>query len=357
MAQINQPVAFLTEALEAVDQLDAARAALRGREADEAQSEAELTALKKQIEKEKAQTLKSRRNEVAAQFDDQLKQNEMAIREVNDKRSKARSEGVSARISEQTAPLYAIHEKLEKELKELFRAARVPGFCRSRLYYTLFMPRGAGEILTVLLLFLLLFLALPFFVNWLIPGEALWHWLVIYPLDIVIFGGLYLSVANATKGRHGEAIRAGRKLRSQIRDNEREIRKLSGRIRKDKDDTLYNLQAFDEKLAKLNENRQGISQEQAAALQQFDTETKLVLTEEIDNRYREALAALSDKHTADTRAREAAAEAVQSGQTALTNAYSQYIGAEYMKHDSLVRMLELLQSGEAKTVSEAAEKL
>lgn len=357
MAQLNQPAAFLTEALAAVDQLDADRAALKERETAQKQYAEELAALKKQVEQEKSQLLKARRGEVEAEFDAQLKNSAKALREVTEKRNQARSEGVSARIDQQSEPLLAVHEKLEQELRELFRAARTPAFCRSRLYYTLFMPRGFGEICTALLLFLLVFLALPFFVNWLVPGDAPWHLLVIYPLDILLFGGLYLAVANATKGRHGETIRAGRKLRSQLRDNERETRKLARRIRKDRDDTHYDLKEFDEKLAKLNGTREEISRRKDAALHQFDTETKLILAEETDSRYREAFSALSERLRTETEAREKAEATVLAEQTRLTQTYGQYIGAAYMKHDSLSRMLALLQSGEAKTISEAAEKL
>ena len=354
-AQLSRPKEFLAEALAASDQLDADKQELERLSQSEATLEAELDAFRKRIQKEKAQTIKSRRTDVENGFDAQLKEADAAIRVISDKRQKARDRGVNARITEQTGPLRAAHKKLEQELRELYRANKVPAYCAGRLYSVWFMPSGAGEWFLSLMSFLIVFLGLPFLINWLIPGEARWHLMVVYPLVVLVFGAPYLAVANATKGKHGEALRTGKKIQAKMRANERETRRMKKRIRSDEDDSLYDLKSFDDSLTKETQNREQILKKKEESLNRFDTVTQTVLADEIDSRYREALAALIGKTAQETQQRSEMAQRVSEESAALMEAYGQYIGAAFMNHDSLTKMLSLVESGAAGSVTEAAE--
>lgn len=273
-SETGQPLSGLSQLEKELSDLSAERDALKSRQ----------TALEKRISRERDELIGAKRKEVAGEFDRQLRAADNDIRSMTEKRQKARAQGVKARIAERTDPYRAEQKELRTKLTNLFRDRHVPAFLRSGWFYALTMPSGFSEYLTALLCFLLVFGVIPFVANILIPGSAVWHWVVIYLVVIVVFGGIYLFLSNQ-KVRYLETVREGRVLRSAIRSNQKQIKKISGAIRRDRDDTVYDLRAYDDMLSKRNQEREEISLKRAQALEQFDAVTRNVLSDEVRQKY------------------------------------------------------------------------
>lgn len=246
----------------------------------------------KELEKEREHTVKEKRREVAGQYDKQLKEVAAQIKNVNDERSKMRSQGVKARIENETASLSAENKEQNKMLTNLFKDNHVPAICRTGAFYIYTMPHGIAEVVTALLSFAAVFGILPAVIHSFIKEPAFWHWIVIYLLDILIFGGIYVFL-NSLKTKHFELVKQGRGIRDRIRANKKQIRKITAQIKDDKDDTKYGLQAYDDELSKLAQNQADIEKQKAAALEQFDAVTKTVLTDEINAKYQDSIQSLS----------------------------------------------------------------
>ena len=247
---------------------------------------------KRNQERETENILKARRNGVAADYDRQLRTLEGKIRTVSGKRQKARSQGVKARIQDRTESLRTENAGLQKELRSLFRDNQVPAFCRTGAFYAWTMPRSGGELLTAALSFGVVFLGIPFLLYWLLGLSAFWHWALLYLFVILVFGGIWIGLISL-KGRHLAAMKEGRSIRSRILANKRSIRKISRKIRRDRDDGLYDLQSFDDELAQYNQEKESLKARRAEALEQFDTVTKNVLTDEVAEKYKDRLRELS----------------------------------------------------------------
>ena len=60
---------------------------------------------------------------------------------------------------------------------------QMPSWCRSRLYYSLYMPRWAGEFFGLLIFIALFFAALPFGLYMLLPQHKTWHLALVYTYE------------------------------------------------------------------------------------------------------------------------------------------------------------------------------
>lgn len=357
MADVQEPKAFAAEALQRQDLLDAKETRLQEVKKLHKQAEKKLEALEKAIGREKNQTVSQRREGALSTFVQQKKQLDAQQKEVSAAREKARTQGVKARIAEQTEALCKQAQELQKELRLLIKNSRAPGICRSRLYYILFWPKGAAEHALWLLFFLLVFILLPVVINLCIPGDAPWHWALVYAADVLLFGGAYLRIFQQTRGKHAETIKRGRELQSAYTKTRKEIRNITKRIRRDKDDRLYNLQTFDDRLTQLSAKADALEEKREAAMQQFDTVTRSVIMDEIDVKYQEKLA--GQKQTCEALLAEETelSQKLADLKTDAASRFGAYIGTENMTHDRLLKLCALLESGEANSIAEAVEKL
>lgn len=261
-------------------------------QAEREQLEKRLLTLKRDRSRETDRVLKEKREALSGSYDKRLRGLDAEIRRISDQRSRARDQGVKARIAGQTEGLSGENNKLKKDLVNLFRDNHVPAICRSGPFYAWTMPRGLGEILFSLLSFVLLFGILPLVIHELLGLNAFWHWIILYLLDILIFGGLYI-LCNNLKLRYLSVMQKGRGIRNQIRENEKRIRRIRREIRRDRDDAVYELGAFDDELAKKTGDREQIQRERQEALEQFDAVTRTVLSDEIAMKYEKDITAVS----------------------------------------------------------------
>ena len=252
----------------------------------------ELQEAQRELAKERDSLLKKKRGEIADTYDKQLKAIDSEIRGVNDQRQKARTQGVNARIEEQTASLHAENKELLQKFGNLFKDHHAPLIARTGFFYALTMPRGVKEILTAAASFLIIFGLLPVGIYRLLPGFAAWYWAVIYFVVIIVFGGIYVLLNNI-KTKYLDTVREGRKLRDRMRANRRQIRKIAAGIRRDKNDTLYDLGSFDDALAQKTQERTEAERRKSEALEQFDAVTRNVLSDEVSAKYEEHFNTLS----------------------------------------------------------------
>lgn len=243
--------------------------------------------------REREKTIKDRRGEISDTYDKQLRAVDAEMKSIRDKRQKARNQGVKERIGDRTAALSDEVAELKRKMTNLFKDRHVPAVCRTGFFYIFTMPRGIAEIGSALLGFVIVFGLLPVLVHTLIGSSAVYIWAAIYVLDILLFGGIFVWL-NSLKTKHIDTVREGRKLRSQIRDRRKEIARIAKGIRKEKDDAIYDLQAFDDALAQKTQERAEIERKKTEALEQFDSVTRNVLADEVAQKHAPRLRELSE---------------------------------------------------------------
>ena len=344
--------------LEAVEQLKNELAEYKIQEKNLKKS---IAAEEKSIQDEIAQTIKRRKAEIEKIYDKQIDANKAKSRNVWGKRDKAKSKRVGERVSYETAELTEENRQLQVEMRTLFKAQHLPSFSRTGVFYALFMPKRAWEFLILVLSLVITYVAVPFLLYLLCAGVFFKGQTLKLPLGVcfVVAGTLfvinliYIIIFNRVKLMHYDILLDGRHLRDQITANKRQMRAIRNKINKDKDDSQYGLDKYDDKLDELDKELEMISMEKQDAMTAFENETKEVLTNEVNDR---RLPQLKELKARLERLEEDMAlldEDIQNSPLAIANNYGAILGKEFCTPEKVEDLISLMEDGSADTVSEA----
>ena len=319
--------------------------------------EKQLKTAKKSLADEIDSTIKKRRQELEKSYDTEIEKLKSRQRDAKARREKARSQGMKERISEETKPVREEILDLEGRLKTLYKAHHVPAFCRTGLFNALYQPRSFGEILGLLCCLAIFFGAVPLGAWWFLTKHQTLALVLIYLADIVVFGGLYLLVNAATKGTHGETLKEGRALRSRIQAARRQVKKITKSIRGDKDDSAYDLAVYDDEISRLGQELSEVTGKKADALSTFESVQKNIITDEITEGKREKIEKLQADYDAAAGRLSYTSDAVKDRKVKVAADYESYLGKDLLTSEKIQALREILDSGEASGIQEAAELL
>lgn len=352
-AESIDSVAFLTEAKAALKIVSEEKARIQSLDIESKKLEKALKDEKKAQNDLIKLTLKKRKEELASTYDGELAKTNDRIKKEKSRREKAISQGKKARAKAETEELRKQNQQLNQEAKRMFKKEHLPAFCNSTLYYSLFFAKGARELLVMFLSFLIVFLALPFGVYYLIPSKGIGAVILIYVVDILIFGGSFIVVSEKTKMTHPSAIKQGRNYRDAILANKKKIRKIEKSIARDENNSYYDLEEYDENLDKLSLDYEEISRQRKDALDNFEKVTRKVIMDEIVLNNKERIDGLSAKSLQVAEELKEAENHAREASLSFTDVYGSYIDKEYWQQEKLDQLIEILKNGEAKSITEA----
>jgi len=264
------------------------------------------------------------------------------------------------RVSEETADLTEENRQLNVELKTLFKANRVPAFCRSGFFYALFMTKRIHEFFIMILTAIVAYIWIPA-AMYVLSGvlffkgskEIMLFTAITVAATVLIVNLIYIFMLNNIKVKHFRTLKEGRVIKDKIAANKRQMRAIRNKISKDKDDSQYGLDRFDDKLAELEEELKNISMEKQDAMTLFENETKQVLMDEVNDR---RLAKL-DRMKADIEVLEdemaVLEEDIKASTIAVANNYGAILGKDFCTPSKVADLISLMEDGTADTVSEA----
>ncbi len=347
-------VETLNEIKEHLLELNGNQANYESLTAEEEKLDKSIHAIEKAISEEIASTTKKRRQEIEDAFDKQMDKTGDRIRKVKEKRDKRKERKVSERISEETASLREENNRLKLEAKTLLKQRHVPAYCNSRLYYALYYPKYLTDILIILITLLITLFVIPCGIYFLaLPEERILYLILIYIATVILFGGLYLLVGSHTKDKHPEELRQVGTVRARIRGNHKKINIIKRNIRKDRDESGYGLENFDEELARLNQEEADIAEQKKDALLTFDNTTSQVIASEITGRQEEKLKGMRadyDKVCAEASRTE---DMIKALTIKIASEYEPFIGKDLMTLDRLDALINIIEAGNASNLSEA----
>ncbi len=82
---------------------------------------------------------------------------------------------------------------------------------------------------------------LPCGIYFLLPDRKIWYLVLVYFADIIIFGGLYVTIGNRSRSRYHDALKQGREIRNLLNSNEKKIKVITHSIEKDGNEDIYDL--------------------------------------------------------------------------------------------------------------------
>lgn len=310
--------------------------------------------LEKEISDEIASTTKKRRQEIEETFDQQIDKIKGRVKKTKDKRDKRKNTKVSERIQLETAYLREKNNRLKLEAREIFRQKHIPSFVNSKLFYALYMPGMFTDFLLILASLILTLLIIPCGIYFLLlPEENYLLLILVYIITVVLFGGLYITLDNRIKDKHTDEIKQVKELRVNIRNNNKKAYVISKNIKKDRDESTYGLEGFDEELAKLEKEMAEVSEQRKAALSTFDNSTSQVISAEIRARSEDKLKGLQTEYERVRSEVAQAQEKVKQLTIKIASEYEPYLGKDFMTLDRLESLINIIQAGSAMNISEA----
>lgn len=310
--------------------------------------------LEKVIADEIQTTIKMRRKEIEDTFDEQADKVRTKMKKTKEKREKWKDSKVSERINVETAPLREENNSFNKEAKAVLRQKRMPFFCNTKLYFALYSPSSFSDFLIILSALIIVLLLIPFSIYFFVlPQEKTGYLFIIYFVTVVIFGGIYAFIYNRTKEKYPEEIKQVRGIRNSIRMNNKKMNVMKKRIKKDRDESGYGLENFDQELAKYSQEEADIENQKKEALDVFDHTTSKVITEEIKGQQEEKLSKLRMEYDRAIDKLKDTDEKIKALTIKIASEYEPYLGKELVSLESLEELIHILQAGSAETVSEA----
>lgn len=357
----NQNVDFLIQArteVAACNQLEQKQKQLQERE-DKMQKA--IAQEEKSIHDEINTTVKKRKSEIENTYDAQLDAGRKKLKKAQEQKSKEKSERVGQRVDEETADVKENSRQLKTEMRTLFKKNHVPAFCQTGFYYALFMPKGVKEILILLLMIVVGLAGIPFgvyelFAKVILVGKpiaaASYFMALVIALTLIVVLGIYFLIFNLTKVRHRDTIAEGRKIRNQMIANDKNIRAIKNAINKDKDESQYGLDAYDQKIQASQNEMDAIAEEKQAALTEFEQQTRNTIVNEINGRRQGKLDEMRQQAAAVEEERYEVESKIKEAALAITNKYVKYLGKNICKEETLNDIINIMQTEQIDTISE-----
>lgn len=321
---------------------------------EEARLEKGIKTKEKEVLEEIASTHRKRKEEIEYAYNEQMDIVRTRIKKIRNKKEKSKSEKVSERIDAETAELKEEYRQLALDIREQFKFHKIPALCNSRFFYALFLPKGLIDIFIIMLTLVAILLALPYaiYTLWL-PKENMIYLFLVYLFLVIVFGGIYMLIDSNIKSKHIKVLGNVGQIRIQMLLNRKRRNEIRKHIVKDKDESIYGLEDFDQELAELDQELNEITEQKKEALRIFENTTKYVIKEEITYRYKEELNSLKQEYAKVYTDIKALEENIKNLSMEITNNYEVYLGKEFMSADKLDKLALILTENQLSTISEA----
>ena len=289
---------------------------------------------------------------ICSGYNKAIEDEKIKLKDIQGQRDKAKMAGVKERIANETRDLRNENSSLNKEIKEAFKAERVPMYCSSRFYMAMFQTKGVADVAVYTLIMLLLFLIIPS-AGCFIPGFPQWGFVLYYFIlsTLVISAGKHIYYK--TMVCHRDVISAARETKNKIRNNRKKIKKIEKRIRSDKNEEMYGLGDYDYKINEIHDRISKIEGEKTCALQEFENTAKPDIIAEIEGRNRGTIDNMRAELSKKQEECSSLDALVKEQRIYISSNYEAYLGRDFMSAEKLEELRAIMKSQAAATVGQA----
>ena len=321
----------------------------------------------KAIEDEISATLKRRKEEIAATYDKEIEVNRAKIKQIKAKRDKKKNQRMNQRMQEETYEVKEKNRQLMTEMRTKFKKAHIPGVCCHKWFYNIFLPETVLEYILFFMFFVLVILGFPVLASFLISSKVELNAKDMQELvsNVIVWASFFASLFSAVcfftytmiskliVMKHKDVLDEGKVILQRMKANQKSIKAIENFIHKEKDDSIYNLERYDDKLSGLEKEAVKIVEEKQNALNLFENETRNLITEEINKRRMPKYNQMKEEERELDDYLNRLEEELQVNTLTLSNQYEAYLGKKYVNRETLESLIKIMKSGEADTVSEA----
>jgi hypothetical protein len=116
---------------------------------------------------------------------------------------------------------------------------------------------------------------------------------------------------------------------------------------------LYNLDKFDDEIARLQQELSDVAAKQKEALNTFETVTKNILTDEIEHNHKAKLDQAEAEYQRVVQELRTVRQQRKEKMLSATSQYGTYLGKEFMDSQKVMELCDIVKDKKASNVSEA----
>lgn len=303
------------------------------------------------------ETISKRRQEVVSSFDKEIEKDQARLKKVRSDRDKKKAKKVNERIIEETKELNEENRNLKDEIGNILKQKGVSKIFNNKLIYSLYFPKGLIEKAILLLFFVLDLFAIPFLITKFLLD---WHWFfegIVYILIVAILTYFYYYGFSYFRTENKETYALVSVPRQKIAQNKKTIKSIIKDIKKDKNEEGYDLSTFDAQITEIEDSIKNVLEQKNKALQLFEKETKVKISEEIKAQNEPRIEALKKDLLEVIDKSKQLQEKQKEILIYNTSNYEAFIGKENMDIERIEKMQIILQEQNASNISEAIQKL
>ena len=308
---------------------------------------------KKEVQLKIEKAWKAGMEEACGDLTVQMNGRQKELTKLKNERAADKEKKIAERIERETEHLYTENKEKKSGISDLYSEDGVPALCKTRFYFALFAPKGAADLLILVISQLVAFGVIPMSIYFMIKDRGAVHLIIIYIFTVIIFGGLYALIMYFTRIKYKEKIIAARDISLEIRSNKRKIKEIENNIINDDDESLYGLEEIDGKISKLQEEFDDI----CSRLEEAKTEFENITKDRIKNRIEEENKNQIDELTGECALKEnelrTADDELYKLDEEYESLYMDKIPKEYMKEQKLEKIIELFEDGDAMSIESA----
>ena len=344
----------LREILSSLDERDWYKADMNSLVAEGKKVDGEIRQLKSTLESDINTAVKNGMIEAVAPEDKILAEENVKLKEVRQQREKAKNKGIRDRIEYETRDLSEENREYRRSVKRGLKENGLPAFCDSNAFFIMYCSQTAVEWVIRLAVFFAAFFVFPAVV--LLIADPWWLWKLIWWVVIdVIMLAVYMTIYLISKDRDAGILDEVREIRDKIAENEKKIRKISSDIKKDPDESSYNLGEYDDEIKNIEAAIEEASLKKSGKLKEFEEFTKQTIIDKLNSErmpeINEKQKILEEKTDVYNQLNRKFTEMNQ----AIENKYEKYLTKQFSNRQKIQRMIELIETGQAVNIGQARE--
>ena len=312
----------------------------------------EVNTAEKNIQSEVTSRVKEGSASINASYDKLVGARKEKLKKAQSKRDRVKMEGVKERITLETADLRAENRELKRQIEKTFAQEKVSLFCNSRLFLALFNSETILDYVIFVACVAIVFCAIPLVIYFsALPDVIIVAYTFVMALIILL---LYKKVNSGIMVKHRDLIVRAHEVKNLIKINEIRIEKIRHSIKRDKNEEMYGLESYDEKIKAINDEIIRIESERDAACNEFEQKTKTDIISEIEGRYTGKIEENKNLLASKKEEREVLEQKLTDQKMYISNNYGSYLGREFIdSEDKLFELAEMMQEYSFDTIGQA----
>ena len=352
---LDGSIAELEEIKEALNERDSRHAELDVARDELKAKDREISKEYKKIEDSIKEIKKAKVKEISLPVDKEVSEAEREWKNSIRLRENKKNEEINRRITERTGDKQDEYDKTQRELRSYLKKYRMPSFCATPFYFSLYRPKTAHGLLTFIITAAICLLAIPILVICLASVTPVAK-VFIYIGIVLIFALIYAAGYTLSQPRRNKKILD--EIADVVEDNRKlkvEIKKIQKGIINDPDESGYGLEEFDSEIVRNKGIYDNAVAKREAMLERFEKEEEPEIRDEVEQAHAEVMDELIVERDDLQKNYDEKAEDYEAADAFLQKTYGVYIGNNNLNERKINELIEIIRQGKAKNVYSALE--